>query len=90
MRNQTALITVLSVRLRTGKSIKYGTKRKSDFMQSAKSMSNPIELKAAKERLERKKYAAQVLSVFDRLTHAERRQLQERRIVVERKARGQL
>jgi len=53
-------------------------------------MSNPIELKAAKERLERKKYAAQVLSVFDRLTHAERRQLQERRIVVERKARGQL
>lgn len=50
-------------------------------------MTTPIDIKAAKERLERKKYAALVLSEFSSLEHENKREKEEFRAEVERKAR---
>lgn len=52
-------------------------------------MSQPTNMKAAKARLERKKYAARVLGVFDEMKHADNKSIQEQRAEVERKARNQ-
>ena len=52
-------------------------------------MNKPIDMKAAKARLERKKYAALVLGVFDGQEHEDRRKMEEKRAEVERKARSQ-
>jgi len=49
----------------------------------------PIDMKAAKARMERKKYAAMVLGTFSRLEHEDKRKLEEKRAEVERKARHQ-
>ena len=53
-------------------------------------MSQPTEMKAAKARLERKKYAALVLAEFSSLGHEDKRAAEEKRAEVERKARKQL
>lgn len=53
-------------------------------------MNKPIDLKAAKERLQRKKYEALVLSTWDRMTADEKRQQAQQRAEVERKARRQM
>jgi len=53
-------------------------------------MSKPVDMNAAKKRLERKKYAALVLGSFDDIAHADRRKTEEARAEVERKARNQL
>lgn len=50
-------------------------------------MSKPIDMKAAKVRLERKKYAALVLAEFSSLEHEDKRKTEESRAEVERKAR---
>lgn len=47
-------------------------------------------MKAAKTRLERKKYAALVLAAFDSREHEDKRKIEENRAEVERKARKQL
>lgn len=53
-------------------------------------MSKPVDMNAAKKRLERKKYAALVLGSFDAASHAAKRKTEETRAEVERKARNQL
>lgn len=53
-------------------------------------MNKPVDIKAAKERLERKKHSALVLENFDKLVHAEKREIQERRAEIERIARNKL
>ena len=52
-------------------------------------MSQLTDMKAAKARLERKKYAAQVLAEFSSLEHEDKRKLEEKRAEVDRKARKQ-
>jgi hypothetical protein len=53
-------------------------------------MSQPTDMKAAKARLGRKKYAALVLAEFSSLEHEDKRKIEENRAEVERKARKQL
>lgn len=50
--------------------------------------SNIVDIKSAKERIERKKYAALVLGISDKMDHEDNKKIQEKRAEVERKARN--
>lgn len=52
-------------------------------------MNKPIDIKAAEERLKRKRYAVQVLTAYDKIEHVDKRGKLEKRAEIERKARNQ-
>jgi len=53
-------------------------------------MSDPIDMKSAKKRIDRKKYANLVIMSFDKIALDAKRNIVEKRSEVERKARKQL